>query len=64
MKILITGGAGYFGSMLTKYLLNKDHKVTVYDDLSFGDSAVGPLQKNKNYYFINDVNKLQQFKPF
>jgi len=55
MKILITGGAGYFGSMLTKYLLNKDHKVTVYDDLSFGDSAVGPLQKNKNYYFINDT---------
>ena len=38
MKILITGGAGYIGTELTKYLLqNKEIKeITVYDNLSIG----------------------------
>ena len=31
-RILITGGAGYIGSVLTKVLLEKKHKVTVLDN--------------------------------
>jgi len=36
MKVLVTGGAGYIGSICTERLLEAGHKVTVYDDLSEG----------------------------
>ena len=36
MKILITGGAGFIGSHITKLLLDIGHSVTVYDNLSKG----------------------------
>lgn len=36
MKILITGGAGFIGSHLTDYLVEKGHKITILDDLSTG----------------------------
>lgn len=35
-KILITGGAGYIGSVLSSYLLDKGYQVVVLDDLSVG----------------------------
>jgi UDP-glucose 4-epimerase len=34
MKILITGGAGFVGSHLSRYLFQQGHKVTIYDNLS------------------------------
>ena len=34
-KILVTGGLGYLGSMLTSELVMSGHNVTVVDNLSF-----------------------------
>ncbi|HLW40068.1 MAG TPA: SDR family NAD(P)-dependent oxidoreductase, partial [Brumimicrobium sp.] len=37
MKILITGGAGFIGSNLTKRLLKDGHKIIVLDNLLRGN---------------------------
>ena len=37
-KLLITGGAGFIGSVLTAYLLDHGYEVVVVDDLSTGHS--------------------------
>jgi len=36
MNVLVTGGAGYIGSICVEELLNANHQVTVYDNLSEG----------------------------
>jgi UDP-glucose 4-epimerase len=36
MKILVTGGAGYIGSICAELLLDEDHEVTIFDNLSEG----------------------------
>jgi len=36
MKLLVTGGAGYIGSVVTSELLRAGHAVTVFDNLSKG----------------------------
>ena len=36
MRILVTGGAGYIGSVVTEQLINDGHEVVVYDNLSKG----------------------------
>jgi UDP-glucose 4-epimerase len=36
MRVLVTGGAGYIGSVMTDVLVEKGHEVTVFDNLSRG----------------------------
>ena len=42
MHVLVTGGAGYIGSVIAARLLTRGHAVTVYDDLSRGHAAAVP----------------------
>ena len=59
MKFLVTGGAGYIGSHMVKYLLKKDHDVTVYDNLSSGK-----LKYKNNVNFkkldLTNIKKLER----
>ena len=48
-RILITGGAGYVGAVLTPYLLAKGHKVTVIDLMIYG---VDVLKEHENLKII------------
>ncbi|MFQ1001707.1 UDP-glucose 4-epimerase GalE [Modestobacter sp. SSW1-42] len=42
MRVLVTGGAGYIGSVVTAALLESGHEVTVLDDLSTGHEDAVP----------------------
>ena len=42
MKLLVTGGAGYIGSIVAQQLLEAGHEVSVLDDLSRGHRAAVP----------------------
>lgn len=42
MKVLVTGGAGYIGSITTEVLLASGHEVIVFDNLSQGHRAAVP----------------------
>src|SRR5829696_7883282 len=44
MKLLVTGGAGYVGSVVTRLLLDAGHTVVVLDDLSRNDAAQVPAE--------------------
>ena len=42
MRLLVTGGAGYIGSVVTSQLLRAGHQVVVLDDLSTGHADAVP----------------------
>lgn len=50
--ILITGGAGYIGSLLTAELLRKNFSVTVADSLLFGGESLAAFLHHPNFHFV------------
>lgn len=52
MNVLITGGAGFIGSHLVEFHLNRGDTVTVVDNLSTGsENNIQPFQSNPNFHF-------------
>ena len=51
-KILITGGAGYVGSLLTLNLSKLGHKVIIYDTCYFGTEHIKAIGKKLNNAFL------------
>jgi nucleoside-diphosphate-sugar epimerase len=62
-NVLITGGAGYIGSILTELLLSKGYQVTVLDNLLYKQTSLLHLCNNKNFTFIKgDVTDKEQLQ--
>jgi nucleoside-diphosphate-sugar epimerase len=63
-SVLITGGAGYLGSVLTEVLLNKGYRVTVLDNLIYKQASVAPFAYHPNFDFVlGDVTNESTLKP-
>lgn len=52
MKVLVTGGAGYFGSVLSHRLISKGHQVRVVDRLMHGGEALLGLFPLNGFDFV------------
>ena len=50
--VVITGGAGYIGSILTSELLRANYRVTVLDSLLFGGEGIVPFLSHPNFHFV------------
>ncbi len=62
MKILITGGAGYLGSAITRRLIEK-HEVIVYDNLMYNQTSLVDLSHHPNFTFhYGDVREWSKLK--
>ena len=51
-KILVTGGAGYIGSVVVRQLLDKGYSVRVIDSLKWGGDALYDVMQNPNFEFL------------
>jgi nucleoside-diphosphate-sugar epimerase len=52
LSILVTGGAGYIGSILSERLLDAGHRVTVLDNLLFGEQSLFHLCADPRFEFV------------
>lgn len=63
MNFLVTGGAGYIGSVLVGMLLLREDRVKVYDKLYFDDSSLADLKKKYGHrleIIQGDVRKFDE----
>jgi nucleoside-diphosphate-sugar epimerase len=65
--VLVTGGAGYIGSMLTSELLRAGYSVTVLDKLLFGGESLLGYLAHPDFYFaradVTEPRALHNFLP-
>ena len=62
-KILITGAAGYIGSMLCTKLVGEGYKVTAVDILKYEKNSLAHLFSKKNFTFLKlDITKKKNLK--
>ena len=58
MKVLITGGCGYIGTVLTKQLLNNEHTVTVVDTQWFGNHLEPHPKLSIHKHDVRDIQAI------
>jgi len=51
-NILVTGGAGYIGSLLVGLLLKNNDRVTVFDNLTYGGGSLLNYWQHPNFTFV------------
>ena len=65
MRILITGGSGYLGSVIVPILLERGYHVIVYDNLMYNQLTLTDLCYKKNFEFVygdvRDYTKLNNY---
>jgi nucleoside-diphosphate-sugar epimerase len=63
-SVLVTGGAGYVGSVLTKKLLKNNFDVKVVDSLVYGNDGISSLiEENKIEFFNSDIRDSIKISP-
>jgi UDP-glucose 4-epimerase len=60
MKVLVTGGAGYIGSVVAEELLQAGHEVVVFDNLSRGHRPAVPRNAQLIIADLADRSRLDQ----
>ena len=64
MKILITGGAGYLGSIMTPHLLGLGHEVTVMDNFLFRQNSLADCCQYDTFNIVRgDCRDADNIKP-
>ena len=53
MKILITGGAGYLGSVIVGRMLQEGHSIIVLDKLLFNQTSLLQYTHHSEFKFIS-----------